>query len=183
MGTSISKSSNFLLSATNGGLNLAKSSIEYASQKQVNLLNSSPHRTSALAFASLLVYGSDGDDFPGYTVQKKLDYANREFDLHALFVTKNLSKDAILAIRGTASMKNMYTDLLLMHHTVEAQTMSILKDFLNSVKVDYNITCTGHSLGGFLASVLAAELQLPCITFCSPRMFLESIFTRWEIGC
>jgi len=169
MGDAMSKSSNLVLSATYGSMNLVKSAIELASQSKLDLTNPSPHSTSALAFASLLVYGADGDDFPGYNVVNKLQYRRRHIDLHAWFITQLHSKQAILAVRGTASASNLWSDMLLMHHTVEEETVHVLRDFVRLLKGDYQVTCTGHSLGGFWASALSVEEGFACVTFSSPR--------------
>ena len=208
---SVSTSSAVLLNLTLGTTNLLRSAVELSTQGGEDLSNPSKHSTSALAVACLLVYDTIGTYLPGYRLERKLLFRKGHIDLHAWFFVKHNTSEAILSIRGTRSMGNMMSNILMAHATIEDDVIAVLQEFIDACKqskllepelgsspspsplsmppspsskrfvedvielkertfVDgYNITCTGHSLGGYWASAFAAHANLECITFCSPR--------------
>lgn len=85
----------------------------------------------------------------------------------------------VIAFRGTAPgvLNDYYSDIKLglhletSHNTYARNFYNIVKEFL-SKKINFcqRPVLTGHSLGGYLAQLIAVEQQLPAIVFNAPKI-------------
>ena len=109
----------------------------------------------------------------------KMEYLSDEkTDTHCTIITKDGSDEVYISFRGTNSKKNARTDIKAdftsidgghAHHGFSTAYQSIqpqIQAFLekhaeaNGKKAgDYNMSCTGHSLGGALATLCAMDLE------------------------
>jgi len=110
-----------------------------------------------------------------------------EVEVNYLVATSDAKKQHIIAVRGTANVENAIVDVslkllndthanILLHQGFAQAAESIYKEVLPTLKKDYTISTTGHSLGGAVALILAMYLDKdqhitgPVITFGQPKV-------------
>ena len=85
-------------------------------------------------------------------------------------ITDHVAKNQIIVARGTDNIENVVVDLklqlkndsdlsILLHSGFTTAAKAIYKDVKNSLKKEYTIQTTGHSLGGAIAVILSMYLD------------------------
>ncbi len=122
---------------------------------------------SAASYATTDVVGTVARQY-GYMVSKTQTIPN--VDLAYFLATDAVNKRQIIAIRGTANANNAYVDMALklktdpnlgvrLHEGFAFATNALYDDVKPLLKKDYQISTTGHSLGGAIAVILAMHLD------------------------
>jgi pimeloyl-ACP methyl ester carboxylesterase len=119
-----------------------------------------------LAELSLAVYSATGAP-AGWTREKVYSVASAGF--YAAMFTSN-SGETVLAIRGTDGMDDLVDDYSIFAGRVPTQIREATRALQNARTLGGVVYLTGHSLGGGLASYLAARHNYPCVTFNAPGM-------------
>jgi triacylglycerol lipase len=108
-------------------------------------------------------------------------------EVNYFIATNDTLKQHIIAVRGTANVENAIVDISLkllpnehtkiaLHQGFAQAAEGIYKALLPALNKDYEISLTGHSLGGAVAVILAMYLDMdkynlgPIITFGQPKV-------------
>jgi hypothetical protein len=108
-------------------------------------------------------------------------------EINYFVATNDTLKHHVIAVRGTANVENAIVDISLkllpdkhakipLHQGFAQAAEGIYKTVLPKLNKDYEISTTGHSLGGAVAVILAMYLDIdqytlgPIITFGQPKV-------------
>jgi len=108
-------------------------------------------------------------------------------EVNYFIATNDVLKHQVVAVRGTANVENAIVDVSLkllpdehakiaLHQGFAQAAEGVYKALLPRLKKDYQISTTGHSLGGAVAVILAMYLDIdhyslgPIISFGQPKV-------------
>jgi len=146
---------------------------------------------SALSYKKPCELKSTKEVFENYDIEEK-DITYYSSDVDAQYYCLKFREQTVFVMRGTSSMEDAIADVKVYmtkflgtyaHSGFLSQYLSINSSIINTIRYDEakEIIFVGHSLGGALATLAAAESKqlfpykcIKCCTFGSPRVGNES---------
>ena len=137
-------------------------------------------------YAKLSMGAYSSEDLDGWTIVGRPENTLTESGFYALVYRDTADKEIVIAFRGTEPIDGFFDDLLGADGAIytgrEHQQFIDALEFSQSISLGYetqgyNITVTGHSLGGGLAQLVADVFGWDGVTFEAHRRQLKP---RWS---